>query len=413
MRIIEPHQFRKPLKKKRPLRWLITFVLIVTLICYSGVTYAKALPTVKGAPQSINVPGLAPPSIVWPKTGQAAFGAAGYGVLAQSGAQTMAPMASIAKVITALAVLQVKPLKTGETGPILTISQDDIDSYNKYVALGGSVVPVEIGETITEYQVLQAMMLPSANNMADTLARWAFGSTEAYLAKANALAASLNLTQTHIADSSGFSPLTKSTPHDLVLVGLNALQQPALAEIVNQKSAVIPVAGEIFNTNYLLGQNGINGIKTGHTDQAGGCLLFSAAQTIGSGHKLTFVGAVMGADNIVRASSDAQSMLRTAATGFREITVLSEHDVVGTYHSKWGATTTGLAGTTINIVMWASLPPKIKINLNQIETSTDKKDAIGSVTVTSGSDNKTIPVVLAGALTPPTTRWRLTHFMGN
>src|SRR5207245_1841316 len=124
---------------------------------------------------------LSPPKITWPAYGQAGIGAAGYGLLSVAGAQTAAPIASVAKVMTALAVLSQKPLELNQQGPTITITEEDVASYENYVTQGGSVVRVDSGEQISEYQALQAMLIPSANNMAFTLSRWAFGSTDNYL----------------------------------------------------------------------------------------------------------------------------------------------------------------------------------------------------------------------------------------
>ena len=100
----------------------------------------------------------------------------------------------------------------GQQGPTITLSASDVALYNAYVAQQGSVVPVAAGEQISQYQMLQAIMLPSANNMADSLAIWAFGSLDAYATYANNYVARLGLSATHIgSDASGFAPNTISS----------------------------------------------------------------------------------------------------------------------------------------------------------------------------------------------------------
>ncbi len=412
MRIIEPHQFQKPLSKKRPIKWLLLVVVAILLASYGGIAYVKPVPMVVGQPVSLAVPSFEAPALSWPSTGQAAFGADGFGVLAQSGAQTTAPMASVAKVLTALAVLQAKPLKNGEPGPTLTIGAEDIDAYNKYVALGGSVVPINSGETLTEYQALEAMLLPSANNMADTLARWAYGSTGKFIEKANQLALSFQLTQTHLADASGFSQLTKSTPRDLVTLGTLALKHPVLAEIVQQKRASIPVAGEVFNTNQLLGLSGINGIKTGHTDEAGGCLLFSTTQAIGS-QKLILVGAVMGASSLTQASTGALALLRSAVPGFREMIIVQKQTIAGNYKTSWGSSASAVVSNEVSMVVWATQAPHLKVSLNEVKAPVLKNSVVGSLIIDGLQHDQTVPVKLEQSLSAPDFKWRLTHFLNN
>lgn len=410
MRIIEPSQFKRPLRKKRPLRGLLLVTLIILLAGYSAVSYAKPLPGIVGQFVPLVPPTLTPLDLQWPSTGQAAFGAVGYGVLAQSGAQTNAPMASIAKVMTALTVLDAKQLKPGETGPTITINDADIQSYHDYVALGGSVVPVNLGETISQYQALQALLLPSANNMADTLVRWAFGSTDTYLKRANQLAVSLQLKQTHIADASGFSDETKSTPNDLVLLGVAALNNPVIAEIVRQKTAVIPVAGEITNTNDLLGQNGINGIKTGSTEQAGGCLLFSSVQSYPNGQQLILVGAVMGARTLFQAELAAATLLKSAVPGFRVVLALRRQTVVGTYKTDWDGSAAAVVNEDVNVLVWSAQPPGFKLNLSDIKVPISRGSVVGSLTITTSGVQKTLPIILRDNLEPPPFSWRINHF---
>ena len=90
------------------------------------------------------------------------------------------PTASTAKMILALAVMQAKPFNLGEKGETITISSEYFNRYLWYVANGGSVSAVALGEEISEYDALASVMLPSSNNIADTLAIWAFGSLDAY-----------------------------------------------------------------------------------------------------------------------------------------------------------------------------------------------------------------------------------------
>ena len=188
--------------------------------------------------------------------------------------------ASTIKIITALAILDKKPLQTGQQGPYITLGTSDVAIYQDYLRRGGSVAKVAAGEKISQYQALQAMLLPSANNIADSLVIWAFGSQKAYLSYAADFVASIGLKNTHLADASGFSPNSTSTAEDLVTAGLKAMRNPVIAEIVAQKQAKIPIAGVIQNVNWLLGKDGIIGIKTGHTDEAGGCYLFASRMII-------------------------------------------------------------------------------------------------------------------------------------
>lgn len=129
--------------------------------------------------------------------------------------------------------------------------------------------------------------------MAWILARWDAGSQAAFTAKMNATARRLGMTGTSYTDASGLDSSTTSTAADQVRLGTAAMQVPALAAIVRMPTAVVPVAGTIRNTNTLLGQDGIVGLKTGSAQAAGGCILIAAWQEV-SGRKTLIVAATFG-----------------------------------------------------------------------------------------------------------------------
>src|SRR2546428_124068 len=96
----------------------------------------------------------------------------------------------------------------------------------------------------------------------------------------NARAAALGMSATRSADVSGFSALSVSPPAGLTTLGETAMLQPVFAQIVAQPQATLPVAGVVHNLDALLGQGAVVGIKTGHTDQAGGRVCAAASLTL-------------------------------------------------------------------------------------------------------------------------------------
>jgi len=148
------------------------------------------------------------------------------------------PIGSIAKVMTALVVLHQQPLTAA--GPTYTITDQDVGFYDQAVAEDGSSLPVVSGEQFTERQLLLALLLPSANNIADTLAVWVARSEAAFVTELNAEAKTLGMTRTVFADASGFSPQTVSTAADLVKLGQAALADPTLATLVAAQTALMP-----------------------------------------------------------------------------------------------------------------------------------------------------------------------------
>jgi serine-type D-Ala-D-Ala carboxypeptidase (penicillin-binding protein 5/6) len=237
--------------------------------------------------------GEAMPSTVWPAYGQAAFVQTGQSQVHAGPRQHAAPIASVAKVMTAYLVLRDHPLRLGQDGPTITLTEADVADTVRRRRQQESVVSVAAGEQLTELKALQALLLPSANNIAAVLARWDTGSEGRFVARMNATSRSLGMTHTHYTDPSGYDDATMSTAADQVRLVDRAMRLPVLASIVATPSATLPVAGTVHNTNTLLGHNGFAGVKTGSDDAAGGCFAFRAIRWI-DGKRMAITGVVLG-----------------------------------------------------------------------------------------------------------------------
>jgi D-alanyl-D-alanine carboxypeptidase (penicillin-binding protein 5/6) len=178
-------------------------------------------------------------------------------------------------------------------------------------------VSVAAGEQLTELQALQALLLPSANNVAAVLARWDAGSVDRFVARMNATARSLGLAHTRYTDPSGYDDATVSTAADQVRIVDRAMRLPLFASIVATSSATLPVAGTVHNTNTLLGHDGFVGVKTGSTAAAGGCFAFRAVRRVG-GKWASITGVVLGQpgdDRIAAGLAAAAAMVDGIAGG--------------------------------------------------------------------------------------------------
>jgi len=401
-------------KRRRHTGVIVGIVLAVLLVAAASGTgymrYQRAVPTVVPTTAALKDQTGKAPTLPWPEYGQSAIGASGFGVLATNGDQKAAPTASVAKVITALAIVKQKPIKTGTTGATLTMTDADYASYQFYLTHDGSNVPVAVGEQITQYQALQALLLPSANNMAESLARWAFGSLEAYKAYVNGpLTKELSVTTMKMTDPSGFDAGTVASASDLVKIGIAALQEPVLAEIFNQPQANIPVAGNIYNVNRLLGQNGFIGIKTGNTEEAGGVFLFATKQQTADGQPVTVVGAIMGAPSLTTAMRDSVPLSIAVPGGFENRTIVTAGQVVGSYTMPWGGTVNVTADKDLTALLWKPSKSTATVELTNKNVPQSAGMTVGTVNVTANGKELTTAAVLAKPLTTPDWWWRLTH----
>ena len=237
--------------------------------------------------------GDAVPSTVWPAAGEAAFVLEGQSQILAGPDQHPAPIASVAKVMTAYLVLRDHPLGPGESGPAITLTEADVADTDRRRGRAESVVSIAAGERLTERQALQALLVPSANNIAVVLARWEAGTVERFVVRMNTTARSLGMTQTRYTDPSGFDDATVSTAADQVRIVERAMRLRAFARIVATPSVTLPVAGTVNNTNRLLGYGGFVGVKTGSDDAAGGCFAFRAIRWI-RGRRTVVTGVVLG-----------------------------------------------------------------------------------------------------------------------
>lgn len=387
-----------------------TIVVAIAVVGTSFVAAAnlRPIPPVEGRAFPKTYLASQPADLPWPKFGQSAIGVSGYGVVAKDGDEKPVPIASIAKVITAMAVLEKRPIAAGQTGPDIVITKADLKLFEDYFAVGGSVVKVTEGQKLTQKEALQAMLLPSGNNIADTLAVWAFGSIDAYENYANNMVGSMGLRNTKVADASGFSPKTVSTAEDLARLAEAAMSNTALAGIVGQKEASLN-GNKLRNVNWLLGTDGVNGIKTGNTDEAGGCFMFSATRIV-EGEEIRVVGAVLGAPTRDEAISASQTLIKTADSGFSKELLIKSGEPLGTYLTPWGDSTAAVASGDIELLVWRGLTPTLETRLETLSGQAQDGTNVGTSSVVVGEKEKTINVELEEDLARPSWIWRALQY---
>jgi serine-type D-Ala-D-Ala carboxypeptidase (penicillin-binding protein 5/6) len=243
-------------------------------------------------------------AVRWPPQGQAAL-VLGSGRPAASPREQPVPIASLAKVMTAYLTLQRYPLRDAQDGFTITVTAAQGRAVAQDASQGQSVVAVAVGERLTERQLLQALLIPSGNNIAQTLAAQVAGSQTRFVAEMNAQARALRMDHTLYTDPSGFDPRTVSTAADQLRVFERAMRFSVFRQIVSMASVTLPVAGTVTNFNPLIA-DGYAG-KTGSDSAAEGCLAFFTPVTV-RGRRLTAAGVVLGQGQ----GSDAAGLLAAA-----------------------------------------------------------------------------------------------------
>jgi len=349
------------------------------------------------------------PTLPWPAQGEAALFVDGVGEVGNSGGQSPVPMASTAKLMTALLVLEDHPLALNEPGPTITVTRADVSTYVTERNQNESVVPVVAGEELNEFQMLQGVLLPSASNFAAMLANWDLGGVPAFVERMNARAAALGMSATHYADVSGFSPQSLSVPADLIKLAQTAMRLPVFAQIVAQPQATLPVAGVVRNLDTLLGQGGVVGIKTGHTDQAGGCFVVAADLTI-DGVGTRVYGAVLGQPNaLAGAFKAASTLLQGLAPALHLRPVVRRDDVVARYRTAWDEAGAIVASQSVAWVLPDGTAVSRRVKLDDLPAMVPAGTRVGTLFIEAGSHQAEVPLVMAAAINGPDIGWRLTH----
>ena len=388
--------------------WLLVALPVLLLATVGLFQYRRSLPLLDVTPTSVpgGIISGTPPKLAWPAAGAAALAVDGLGSLGTSGGASPAPIASIAKMMTAYVVLHDHPLALGEQGPSVTVTSEDVANYNRELADDQSVVAVQEGEQLSELQLLQGMLIPSGNNFAELLARWDAGSQPAFVQRMNQAAQDLGLRNTRYVDASGDLPGSVSTPQDLVTLLREAMKLPAFAQVVGQSQAKLPVAGTVTNTNLLLGTDGVIGGKTGWTDQAGHCLAFVADVQVG-GRPVRVYGAVLGQSSYQALFTAAADLLTSAVPGLSWVQPVRQGQEVAALRSAWGGHAAAHAGSDASLLGWPGMPLSGALELDSRSAPVRTGERVGWLRVTLGEQAVRVPVVADGTIGPPGFGWRV------
>ncbi|MFP7760419.1 D-alanyl-D-alanine carboxypeptidase family protein [Marisediminicola sp. LYQ134] len=402
----------KPGSMRRRIALSVTIaalVAVATVGAYVPLALTAPLDSATSSTAEWSPPVAPETDLDWPSYGSGAIGAAGYGAdLAVHGDQGSRPMASISKIVTALVVLDEAPLGPDESGPVIEFTDEDLEIYLDFVRQNGSVEPVAPGSRLTQREVLELVVVPSANNYAVSLTNWVFGSQEAYVDAAAEWLDENGLDSTRLVEPTGISPRNVSSATDLVRIGMLALDTPVLAEIVSTPVISVPGFGPIESTNLLLGGNdGVDGIKTGNTEEAGSCLLFSTDVEVG-GESITVVGVVLGGETRESLAAAVDGLLDDVRAGFTELVVVDEGQVFASFETEWGDSAQAVASERVADIVWSSPPVTTDVVVDDVVTAT-AGETVGSVTVVVDGVEQTVPLTLDAPLEAPSIEWRLSN----
>ncbi|MEU8548425.1 D-alanyl-D-alanine carboxypeptidase [Streptomyces roseoverticillatus] len=355
----------------------------------------------------------------WPGEGQAAAEVVGVGSLGTYGERKPVPTASVAKVMTAYVILKDHPLKAGEEGDRIAI---DATAAKEAGAEEESRVDVSEGQSYTQFQMLQMLLIPSGNNIARQLARWDAGSEDAFVKKMKEAAAELGMDDTTYTDPSGLDASTVSTAVDQVKLAREVMKNDVLRKIVKMPNADIPgLPGRIYNNNddLLVSNPGGLGIKTGSSGPAGGALMWAAKRTI-DGKEQLIVGATMAqrqagsndANAHLKVAKDrSYKMIKAVQDALVPATVVRKGDVVGHVDDGLGGRTPVVATRDLRAVGWGGLKAKLELTDGGklIPHAARAGTEVGALTVGTGPGRAQVPVALQKDMAAPGAGAKLTR----
>ncbi|WP_104191639.1 D-alanyl-D-alanine carboxypeptidase family protein [Cryobacterium sp. Y82] len=328
--------------------------------------------------------------------------------IAVAGTAEALPMASIAKVVTALVVLDEKPIVAGESGPVVTLTAADFQSYLDYDKAGARSVTVFADEQWTELEMLQGLLLGSSNNHADSVARWAFGSVDAYVVAANAWLGRNGLTGTAVVDATGLHDASAGTATDLARLAGLAASDPIVSAMLESPASALANRRGVQNTTSYLPEEGITGISRSYTDAGGVCFLFTAEISDGAS-SFTFSGAYIGEPSYDALTADLTALMASARAGVGPLPVLAAGDAYATFESAWGDDASAVVGVSRTRYAWqAASPEAATVTLEDFATARTGAN-IGQVRLTVAGEKLSAALKLDQAINDPGPGWRLLH----
>ena len=259
-----------------------------------------------------------------PITARAAFvqNASSGEVLYRYRARARVPIASITKLMTVLVALErVRP------SAVMTVPAGA-------PSVGGSTVYLSPGERLSVRDLLEAVLVQSANDAAYTLAvNVGNGSESTFVRLMNERARRLGLTDTHFVRPDGLDvPGHFSSARDVTKLARVVMQKPLVREIVRLRSAEIAGGRTVHTWNDLLGSfPGVVGVKTGHTSAAGWSQV-AAARRPG----VTVYATLLGSPSRGERNADLAELLAWGLSQYRVLAVVPTGRVYATAGTEYG-----------------------------------------------------------------------------
>jgi serine-type D-Ala-D-Ala carboxypeptidase (penicillin-binding protein 5/6) len=359
-------------------------VLLALALLAPGAAHAQARPEVR-APSAI---------VVEASSGDVAF---------ERNAAERRPIASTTKLMTALVAAESAPL-------------DDVLTAEPYdAAPAESVLGLRAGERMTVRDLLRALMLPSANDAAVTLAAGISGSVPAFVREMNARAEELGLRDTRYANPVGLDdPQARSSARDLARLAVALRRNPFLRRTADLPRVTLTSGDRrrtVVNRNRLVREvDEVDGLKTGRTEGAGYVLVGSATRD-----GVTVVSAVLGTPSEQARDRDTLALLRYGLQRYRRTTLVRRGQPLGTASLRFRDERVRLvAGRSLSRVLRRDRRARLRVvgAPEELDGPLAAGTRVGTVEARVGDETvATTPLVLERGVQEASLGVRLTHVL--
>ena len=381
----------------------ILFALVMAYLAATLLWPISAIPPTY-QPKALQNVAAPPATFTWPEQGSAAVAVTGMPGAASNSDRVS--IASITKVVTAMLVLDRLPLQPGEQGPEYSFDAQDDREYRGYLYRGESALGVPVGGVLTEYQLLQGMLMGSANNYAERLREELWDSDAEFASAARDWLTVHGIVDVRIVEPTGFDVDNTATAEGLLPLAQEAMANPVFAEIVGTKEVELPGAGLVHNTNPLLEDPGVVGIKTGTLLTVN--LLAGKDIAVTDGLTVRAYASVLGQTSYQVRAEQARSLFDQLAAQLQLTEVVPAGTQVGTVDTVWGETAPVVTTASTELLLWNGAIGSAS-SAGELNGFADDGTVIGAITVVGPSGTDTADIELAEAIDGPSPWWRLTH----
>ena len=297
-------------------------------------------------------------------------------ILAESNADQRLEPASITKIMTAYAIF--REIKEGNVK-----LDDEVLISKKAWRAPGSRMFVEVNKKVPLELLLKGMIIQSGNDASIALAEHVAGNEETFAALMNTHATRLGMNSTHFVNSTGLpDPDHYTTPHDIAKVAAAAIREfPEFYKWYAQKSMLFNNIKQHNRNKLLWRDESVDGMKTGHTEAAGYCLVASAKRK-----DMRLIAIVMGTQSEQARAKETQTLLNYGFRFFETHRLYGAGDILQTVRLWKGAKkqlTVGLENdlfVTIPRRQYKKLEAKMDIE-TQITAPVEKGQAVGTLSI--------------------------------